>query len=50
LGGVGSGWRVTFSSRSAASARCSAWGRDTSRARIAVDSVIFVTGMFSSVA
>jgi hypothetical protein len=40
-----SGWRLPASSRSAASARCSAWGRDTSLARIAVDTVILVTGM-----
>jgi hypothetical protein len=48
-GGVSAG-RVTVSSRSAASARCSACGRDTSRARMAVDSVILVIGMYASVA
>lgn len=50
LGGGASAWRVTASSRSAARASCSARGRDTSRARIAVDNVIFMTGMSPSVA
>jgi hypothetical protein len=46
LGGAGSGgWREAESSRSAAAVRCSSCGRDTSRARMAVDKVIFVTGM-----
>jgi len=38
-------WRVTASSRSAAAARCSVRGRDTSRARIAEVGVIFIPAM-----
>jgi hypothetical protein len=34
--------RVTLASRSAAAASCSSVGRDTSRARIALDSVILI--------
>jgi hypothetical protein len=49
-GGGGSDWRVTAASRSAAAVRCSSCGRDASLARMAVDSVIFVTGMCPSVA
>lgn len=37
--------RVTASSRSAAAARCSVRGRDTSRARIAEVGVIFIPAM-----
>ena len=50
LGGAGSAGRVTVSSRPAAAVRCSSCGRDTSRARMAVDSVILVTGISTSVA
>jgi hypothetical protein len=46
----GSGWRGADASRAAASVRCSSCGRDTSRARMAVDSVILVIGMYASVA
>jgi hypothetical protein len=46
----GSGWRGAEASRAAASVRCSSCGRDTSRARMAVDSVILVIGMYPSVA
>jgi hypothetical protein len=38
-------WRVAASSRSAAAARCSVRGRDTSRARIAEVGVIFIPAM-----
>jgi hypothetical protein len=51
LGGAGvSAWRGAEASRAAASVRCSSCGLDTSRARIAVDSVILVIGMYPSVA
>jgi hypothetical protein len=51
LGGRGvSGWRGAEASRAAASVRCSSCGRDTSRARMAVDTVILVIGMYTSVA
>src|SRR5262249_24866882 len=44
-----SGPATSAFSRSAAVARCSPVGRDTSRARIAVDIVILVTGINASV-